>query len=67
MSDFGEQEARKYLERADYPAGKEDLARSAEDNGAPGSFVAMIGRLGRPEYGSVEDVLAELRSFPTSG
>ncbi len=65
--DFDPEDARKYLEGVDYPANKEDLASTAEDNGAPEELVGMIQTMDRPEFSGLEDVIAELRAFPGAG
>jgi hypothetical protein len=64
---FNPDEAPQYLEGVEYPASKEDLASAAEGNGAPEELLGMIGSLPRPEFSSQEEVLTELRAFPTSG
>jgi Protein of unknown function (DUF2795) len=56
-----------YLEGVDYPASKEDLASTAEGNGAPEELVERLRTLGRPSFPGPEEVVAELESSPTSG
>lgn len=65
--DFNPEEAQKYLEGVDYPANKEDLASTAESNGAPDELVEMIRTMDKPEYSDQEAVITELRSFPHGG
>lgn len=65
--DFELDEATQYLEGVDYPANKEDLATAAENNGAPEELVERIRTLGRPDFSSPEEVVAELEASPTSG
>ena len=64
---FDPEDARKYLEGVDYPANKEDLASTAEDNGAPDELIEMIRTMDRPEFSELEDVIAELRARPGAG
>ena len=65
--DFDPDDAQRYLQGADYPANKEELAAAAEDNGAPGELVERIRAMGRAEFSGPDEVVAELRSSPTSG
>jgi hypothetical protein len=59
-------DAQHYLEDADYPASKEDVAASAESNGAPEELVERIRALSTPEFSSADEVVTELRAFPQS-
>ncbi len=65
--DFNPEDTQRYLEGVDYPASKEDLISTAEDNGAPEDLLDMIGTLDRPEFSGPEDVIAELRAAPGAG
>jgi len=65
--DFNPNEARQYLEGADYPASKEELASTAEGNRAPEELVERLRTLGRATFSGPEEVVAELESSPTSG
>ena len=65
--DLNPDDATQYLEGAEYPASKEDLASTAEGNGAPDDLVERIRTLGRPTFSSPDEVVAELESSPTSG
>ena len=65
--DFDPNDAPRYLEGAEYPASKEDLISAAEENGAPDALVERLGTLGRPSFGSADEVVAELEASPTSG
>jgi Protein of unknown function (DUF2795) len=56
--DFNPDDARQYLEGVDYPASKEDLASTAEGNGAPDELVEGIRTLGRPTFSGTEEVEA---------
>ncbi|HEV2092983.1 MAG TPA: DUF2795 domain-containing protein [Rubrobacter sp.] len=64
--DFDPNDAPRYLEGVEYPASKEDLISAAEGNGAPEELVERIGTLGRPNFDSADDVVAELEASPTS-
>jgi Protein of unknown function (DUF2795) len=64
--DFNPDDAQQYLENVEYPASKEDVISAAENNGAPDTMIQMLGGLSRPEFGSHEDVMSDLRAFPQS-
>ena len=64
--DFNPDDARQYLEGAEYPASKDDVASTAESNGAPEELVERIQSLSTPEFSSAEEVTTELRAFPQS-
>jgi hypothetical protein len=49
---FNPDDAQQYLEGVEYPASKEELASSAESNGAPGELVERIQALSTPEFSS---------------
>ena len=61
------EDVRQYLQGVDYPAKKEQLISTAEDNGAPEELLDMIGTMDRPEFNEEEDVIAELRAAPGAG
>ncbi|HZY65620.1 MAG: DUF2795 domain-containing protein [Actinomycetota bacterium] len=65
--DFDADDARQYVENADYPANKEDLVSSAESNGAPEELIERLQTLSTPEFSDPDAVVRELRSAPTSG
>jgi hypothetical protein len=64
--DFNPDDAQQYLEGADYPASKDEVASTAESNGAPEELVERIRALSTPEFSSAEEVTTELRAFPQS-
>jgi hypothetical protein len=64
--DFNPDDAQQYLEGADYPASKEEVASAAESNGAPEELVERIRALSTPEFSSADEVVTELRAFPQS-
>ena len=64
--DFDPDDAPQYLEGVNYPASKEDVISSAENNGAPGGLIGMLGSLSRPEYAGPEQVAEALRAYPQS-
>jgi hypothetical protein len=65
--DFNPDDAKQYLEGIEYPATKEEIISGAEGNGAPDSVIEAIGSLPTPEFGSAEDVVADLRAVPGAG
>jgi hypothetical protein len=65
--DFNPDDVRQYLEDVEYPASKEELASTAEGNGAPDELIERIRTLGRPTFSGPDEVVAELESSPTSG
>ena len=65
--DFDPDDTTQYLEGVDYPASKEDLASTAEGNGAPEELVERLRTLGRPTFSGPGEVVGELKSSPTSG
>jgi hypothetical protein len=44
--DFNPVNVQKHLEGADYPASGEELALTAESDGAPGDLIEQLGSLG---------------------
>ncbi len=64
--DFNPDDAKQYIESAEYPANKGEIISAAESNGAPESLVGMLGSLSRPEYSGPEQVAEDLRAFPQS-
>jgi hypothetical protein len=66
MMDFNPDDAPQYLEGVEYPASKEEVASTAESNGAPSELVERIQALGTPEFSSAEEIVSELRAFPQS-
>ena len=64
--DFNPDDAQQYLEGANYPASKEDVASTAQSNGAPEELVERIRALSTPEFSSADEVVTELRAFPQS-
>ena len=64
--DFDPDDAPQYLQSVEYPASKEELIASAEDNGAQESLIGMLGSLSRPEYSGPEEVAEDLRAFSQS-
>ena len=64
--DFNPDDAQQYLEGADYPASKEEVAATAESNGAPDELVERIRALSTPEFSGPKEIMEELRAFPQS-
>jgi hypothetical protein len=46
-----------YLKGIDYPARKNDLLRTARDNGAPEEVMDLLQQLPGDEYGGPQDVM----------
>jgi hypothetical protein len=65
--DFDPADVTQYLEGVDFPASKDDIATSAENNGAPDELVERLRTLGRPDFSGPDEVVAELEASPTSG
>ncbi len=65
--DFDPDDAKQYIEGAEYPASKGEIISTAESNGAPDSVIEAIGRLPTPEFASADDVVADLRAVPGAG
>ena len=65
--DFDPDDAKQYVEGAEYPASKEEIISTAETHGAPDSVIEAIGRLPTPEFASADDVVADLRAVPGAG
>ena len=53
--DFDPDEAQQYVEGADYPANKDEVASTAEGNGAPHELVERIRALSTPEFSGPEE------------
>ncbi len=64
--DFNPDDAQQYVEGADYPASKDEVASTAESNGAPDELVERIRSLSTPEFSSADEVVTDLRAFPQS-
>jgi uncharacterized protein DUF2795 len=65
--DFDPDDAKQYIEGAEYPASKGEIISTAESTGAPDSVIEAIGRLPTPEFASADDVVADLRAVPGAG
>jgi Protein of unknown function (DUF2795) len=53
--DFDPDEAQQYLEGVDFPASKDQVASTAEANGAPEDLVERIRALSTPEFSGPEE------------
>ncbi len=56
----------RYLDGAKYPANKQQLAATAQDNDAPVDFVKTLTGLGNVEFSGPEEVVEELDSLRDS-
>ena len=61
---FDPDDARSYLDGVDYPASKETLLSTAEENGAPDELVEMIAGLPLGEFSGPEEFMNHLRAVP---
>lgn len=50
-------EIQQYLAGMNYPTSKENLQRTAEQNGAPENVISMIRQMPEGEYGGPQDVM----------
>ena len=48
----------------DYPASKETLISTAQDNGAPDELIEMIAGVPLGEFADSEELMNHLRAFP---
>jgi hypothetical protein len=56
-----------YLRGATFPAQKEEVASTAESNGAPGDLVRQIRNSDTESFNSPEEVMQALPASPESG
>jgi hypothetical protein len=61
---FDPDDGPKYLDGVGYPAAKATLLSAAEDNGAPGELIEMIGGLPPGEFSDLERFMNHLRAVP---
>lgn len=54
-------EMQKYLKGANYPASKEDLVSTAENNSAPGEIVEQLRAISVNEFSGPDQVMAALK------
>lgn len=59
--DFNPIEVQKHLKGVNYPASKEDLASTAESNGAPKELVDQLRNMDRDEFSGPDDVQEALK------
>ena len=59
--DFNPVDVQKNLVGADYPASGEELASTAESNGAPGDLVEQLRSLGDEDFSGPDQVMAALK------
>ena len=53
-------ELQKHLKGVDYPAGKDDLVRAAESNGAPDEILQSLRGVGEQEFSGPDQVMKAL-------
>lgn len=51
----------KNLKGADYPASGEDLASTAESNGAPSDMIEQLRNLGDEDFSGPDEIMAALK------
>ncbi len=61
---FNPDDGQQYLDGVEYPASKETLISTAEENGAPGEFIEMIEGMPLGEVSDLEEVMNHLRAVP---
>jgi hypothetical protein len=61
LSDLKLSELQQYLGRMTFPADKEEVASTAEGNGAPPAVVAQVRNSTIERFGSSEEVLQAVR------
>ena len=61
---FDPDEAQGYLEGVNYPATKETLISTAQDNGAPDELIEMIAGVPLGEFAEPEELMNHLRAIP---
>lgn len=61
---FDPDDAQRYLEGVDYPASKETLLSTAENNGAPDELIEMIAGVPLGEFSEPEELMNHLRAIP---
>lgn len=57
MSDFNPIEIQKHLKGVEYPASKEDLLSTAEDNGAPDDVIDQLEGLDQDSFDGPDEVM----------
>ena len=61
---FDPDESQKYLEGLDYPATKETLISTAQENGAPDEMIELIAGAPLGEFSGPEELMNHLRAIP---
>ena len=61
---FDPDESQNYLEGVDYPATKETLISTAQENGAPDEMIELIAGVPLGEFSGSEELMDHLRAFP---
>ena len=61
---FDPDESQKYLEGVDYPATKETLISTAQENGAPDEMIELIAGAPLGEFSGPEELMNHLRAIP---
>jgi hypothetical protein len=61
---FDPDDAQRYLEGVEYPASKETLLSTAEENGAPDDLIELIAGVPLGEFSDPEELMNHLRAIP---
>lgn len=61
---FDPDNAQRYLGGVSYPASKETLLSTAQDNGAPDELVELIAGVPLGEFSEPEELMNHLRAIP---
>jgi hypothetical protein len=61
---FDPDDAQRYLEGVEYPASKETLLSTAEENGAPDDLSELIAGVPLGEFSDPEELMNHLRAIP---
>lgn len=61
LGGFNPQDLQKYLQGVNWPADKEQVANTAEGNGAPQGLLEQIRNLGGGQFNGPQDVIGKLQ------
>lgn len=61
---FDPDDAQRYVDGVDYPASKETMLSTAQENGAPDELVELIAGIPLGEFSGLEEFMNHLRAIP---
>lgn len=61
---FDPDDAQRYVDGVDYPASKETMLSTVQNNGAPDELVEMIAGLPLGEFSEQEEFMNHIRAIP---